>query len=158
MMFLILGLGSLGLVYADEDIGVFANTNTDTIQFIDPITNTATEPLLVDELRSKGGDLLDVVITSDGKTSIVSSWAGSRVFFIDISAGFSSPPTFLGSTRAGMMAEDLVITPDDKYVLVTDGEFEFGVSVIEIATRKFIRCNKLGWRDAVAIAITPDGQ
>ncbi|MFC2146694.1 hypothetical protein ACFLRT_04965, partial [Acidobacteriota bacterium] len=126
--------------------------------FIDPVTNIATDPLLVDELRRKGGTLLDVVITSDGRTAIVSSFLGSKVFFIDISAGFNAPPTYLGSARTAMLAEDMVITPDDKYVLVTDGGFSSGVAVIEIATRKFIYNHNRGWRDAQAIAITPDGQ
>jgi DNA-binding beta-propeller fold protein YncE len=156
IIFLMLGLG--GLVSADEDIGVFANRNTDTIQLIDPVTNTASDPILFAEFRRKGHKLYDVVITSDGKTAIVSSFDGSRVFFIDISAGFNAPPTFLGSARTVIAAEDLAITPDDKYVLVTDGKWASGVAVIEIATRKFIHNNNLGWRDAQALAITPDGQ
>jgi YVTN family beta-propeller protein len=158
MIFFMLGLCGLGLVFADEDIGVFANMNTGSIQFIDPVTNIATDPLLVDELRRKGGTLLDVVITSDGRTAIVSSFGGSRVFFVDISAGFNAPPTYLGSARTAMFAEDMVITPDDKYVLVTDGGFASGVAVIEIATRTYIHNNNLGWRDAQAIDITPDGE
>lgn len=156
IIFLMLGLGSL--VFADEDIGMFTNMNTDTIQFIDPLTNTASEPIFIKELRRKGGVLLDVVITSDGKTAIVSSFGGSRVFFIDISAGFSAPPTLLGFAQTHIFAEDMVITPDDKYVLVTDGLNSPNVAVVEIATRKFIRNNNLGWRDAQAIAITPDGE
>lgn len=158
MVFLMIGLSGLGMVYADEDIGVFVNMNTDTIQLIDPLTNTASDPIFITELRRKGGILLDVVITSDGKTAIVSSFIGSRIFFIDISAGFSSPPTLLGYTRTVIPAEDMVITPDDKYVLVTDGTFGLGVTVVEIATRKFIRSKFLGDYEAQAIAITPDGQ
>jgi DNA-binding beta-propeller fold protein YncE len=156
MIFLMLGLGSL--VSANEDIGVFANLNTNCIQFIDPVTNTATEPLLAGELGSTYGGLLDVVITSDGKTAIVSNFGDSRVFFIDISGGFNTSPTILGSARTKIFAEDLAITPDGKYVLVTDGAFSPGVAVIEIATRKYIHNNNLGWRDAQAVAITPDGE
>lgn len=156
MMFLVLGLCSL--VSADRDIGVFANNNTTCIQFIDPQYNTATEPLLVGELRRHGSDLLDVVITHDGKTAIVSSFSSAMIFFIDISAGFDAPPTLLGSVRTWMYAEDMVITPDDKFVLITDGSLSYGVSVVEIATRRFIRRNNLGWREAQAIVITPDGQ
>jgi len=158
MMFLMLGLSGLGLVYADEDIGVFANLNTGCIQYIDPMTNTATEPLLTSELGARGGGLLDVVITHDGKTAIVSNFGDSKVFFIDISAGFNAPPTLLGFARARQFAEDMVITPDDKYVLVTDGGLASGISVIDIAKRQLVRFNKLGAKDAQAIAITPDGQ
>ena len=54
MIFLMLGLGGMGLAFADEDMGVFANLNTNSIQFIDPVTNTATEPLLVDDIAQNG--------------------------------------------------------------------------------------------------------
>lgn len=156
MMFLMLGFG--GWVFANEDIGVFANSNTDTIQLIDPITNTASDPILFDEFRRKGHFLLDVVITSDGKTAIVSSFLGARIFFIDISGGFSTHPTFLGSTWTKIFAEDLAITPDDKYILVSDGAFANNIAVVEIATRKLISTNNLGGRNAQAVAITPDGE
>lgn len=155
MMFLVLGLCSL--VSADKDIGVFANYNTTCIQFIDPQYNTATEPLLIGELRKHGSSLLDVVITHDGRTAIVSSYNTSRIFFIDISAGFDAPPSLLGSVRTWMYAEDMVITPDDKYVLITDGAQSNGVSVVKIATRQFIYRKSLCCRSAQAIAITPDG-
>jgi DNA-binding beta-propeller fold protein YncE len=158
MIFLVLVFGGTGLVFADEDMGVFVNLNTNSIQFIDPVTNTATEPLLVDELRRTGSGLLDVVITHDGKTAIVSNFGGARVFFIDISAGFNAPPTLLGSARTAIFAEDMVITPDDKYVLVTDGAFSSNIAVVDIPNRQFIHNNNLGWRDAQAIDITPDGE
>jgi DNA-binding beta-propeller fold protein YncE len=158
LMFLMLGLGGLGLIYADEDIGVVANLNTGCIQYIDPATHTATEALLAGELGSRSGGLLDVVITHDGKTAIVSNFGDSRIFFIDISGGFNAPPTVLGLARTRMFAEDMVITPDDKYVLVTDGGLASGVAVVDIAKRQLVRFNNLGAWDAQAIAITPDGQ
>jgi YVTN family beta-propeller protein len=157
MIFLMLGLG--GWVFANEDIGVFANHNTGCIQFIDPVTNIGSEPLLIDEFRRKGGTLLDVVITSDGKTALVSSFLGFKVFFIDISGGFSATPTLLGFASTRIPAEDMAITPDDKYVLVTDGTWASSINVIDIANRKFVRGNYLGWNKfAHALAITPDGK
>lgn len=159
MIFLMVGMGIM--VSADSHgkaMGVFANLETNCIQFIDPETNTATEPLFGGELGSHGGGLLDVVITHDGKTAIVSNFGDSRIFFIDISGGFDTPPTLLGSSRTKIFAEDMVITPDDKYVLVTDGGLSSGVAVIEIAHRRYIHTNFLGTNDAQAIDITPDGE
>jgi DNA-binding beta-propeller fold protein YncE len=156
MMFFMLGLSSL--VSADEVIGVFANSNTNSIQFIDPNTNTATPNYLGGELGSYGGGLFDVVITHGGNTAIVSNFGDSRIFFICLCGGFANPPTLLGSTRIGMFAEDMVITPNDQYVLVADGGFSSRVAVVEIATRQLKRLNNLGSRYAQAIDITPDGQ
>jgi DNA-binding beta-propeller fold protein YncE len=113
---------------------------------------------LAGELGSTHGSLLDVAITHDGKTAIVSNFGDSRVFFIDISGGFNAAPTILGSSRTKILAEDLAITPDDKYVLVTDGAFANNIAVIDIAARQLISPNNLGWRYAQAVAITPDGQ
>jgi DNA-binding beta-propeller fold protein YncE len=156
MMFLMLGLGSL--FSADEPFGVFANSNTNSIQFIDPETNTATPNYLGGELGSYGGGLFDVVVTPDGNTAIVSNFGDSTIWFIDISGGIDVTPTILGSKRIGFFAEDMVITPNGKYVLVTDGGFSARVAVVEIATRQLICNNNLGTRYANAVEITPDGQ
>jgi YVTN family beta-propeller protein len=146
-------------------IGVFANLNTNCIQYIDPATNIASAPLLKGYLGSYAGQLLDVVITSDGKTAVVSNFGDSTIFFIDISKGFAKAPKLLGSTYIGIFAEDMVITPDDKYVLVTDGGFAAQIAVVEICSG-ILKCIKnLGYmkdfgayRQAQAAAITPDGQ
>lgn len=156
MLFLIFCL--VGLLSADEELGVFANLQTSSIQFIDPMTNTVSGPLLKGQLGTYGSGLLDVVITSDGKTAIVSNFWDARLYFIDISGGFNAEPTILGWVWIGMLAEDMVITPDDKYVLVTDGEAPFGIAVIDIPNRKFVRTKSLGEAGVQSIAITPDGR
>jgi DNA-binding beta-propeller fold protein YncE len=155
MMFLMLGLCSL--VFAGERIGVVANSNTNSIHFIDPKDNSVTPNYLGGELGSYGGGLFDVVITPNGKTAIVSNFGDSRIWFIDISGGFNNPPTILGFVRTGMFAEDMVVTPNGQYVLVADGGFSPYVSVI-LTDPTLIRRNYLGSRYAQAIDITPDGQ
>ncbi len=159
MMCLLLGLSSL--VSAKKEMGVFVNSNTNSIQFIDPETNNYyddTPNYLGGELGSYGGGLFDVVITPNGKTAIVSNFGDSRVFFIDISGGIDTPPTLLASVRTGMFAEDMVITPDGQYVLVADGGFSPYVSVI-LTDPQLIRRNYLGInRYAQAVDITPDGK
>jgi len=156
MMFLVLGLCSL--VSAGERFGVVVNSSTNTIQLIDPKNNIVGPPFFDDFRRYLGGNLLDVVITSNGKTAIVSSFGASRVFFIDISAGFDAPPTLLASVRTRMFAEDIAITPNGQYVLVADGGSSPYVSVI-LTDPRLIRRNYLGKnRYAQAIDVTPDGQ
>jgi len=123
---------------ADEPIGVFANSNTNCIQFINPLTQQVSPPRLTGRLGTTGGGLFDLVITPDGKTAIVSNFGDSRIFFIDISKGFSRNPTLLGSTRMPMFAEDLALSPDGQYVLVTDGGFSSVIVVVRVSTRRIV--------------------
>jgi DNA-binding beta-propeller fold protein YncE len=157
--FIILGLLTVW-VHADEPIGVFANMNTGSIQLIDPLTNTASQSILKGEMGTYEGRHLDVVITSDGKTAIVSNFGDFKLFFIDISGGFNAQPTLLGSTRIPIEAEDMVITPDDKYVLVSDGFWGTHIITVEIATRRLAYVKELPWlyEEAQAIAIAQDGK
>ncbi len=157
MMFLLMFV-CVGLVSAAKPIGVFANSNTNSIQLIDPLTQEATVNYFSGELGSYGGGLFDLAITPDGKTAIVSNFGDSKIFFIDISGGFNSKPVILGSARIGFFAEDLAITPDGKYVLVTDGGFSPRVAVVDIAGRYLLVNNNLGNKYANAVDITPDGK
>ncbi len=165
MCLMFLMLVSVCFVSAEEQIGVFANSNTNNIQFIDPVTNTTTGPWLAGELGSYGGGLFDMVITPDGKTAIVSNFGDSKIFFIDISGGFNAAPVLLTpkGVRIDFFAEDMVITPDGKYVLVTDGGFSARVAVVSIYDNGIIapyllKNNNLGNRYANAVDITPDGK
>jgi len=162
MFFLMLGL--VCVVLADEAIGVFANFNTNCIQFINPLTNEVSPPLLAGELGYAGLGLSDVAITSDGKTAVVGNFYYGEIFFIDISAGFCCEPVILGNIRLYLWVQDMAITPDDKYVLVTGkGYYSNAVSsyvaVIYITGRNLVAVNNLGsYMFADAVAITPDGQ
>jgi DNA-binding beta-propeller fold protein YncE len=155
MIFLMVGLVSL--VSADEPMGVMANMNIGSIQFINPADNTVTEPLLVGELGPRSGGLLDVVITADGKTAIVSNFGASYVYFVDISGGFNGTPRVTGSMFTNLFAEDIALTPDEKYLLVTDGGLSSQVAIIKMSDLS-VRYKNMGGKDAQAVAITADGQ
>ncbi|MCX6583672.1 MAG: hypothetical protein NT166_26150 [Candidatus Aminicenantes bacterium] len=148
-------IGLVSLAVAGEPIGVFANSNTNSIQFIDPATQTASASLLKGSLGSYGGGLFDVVITSDGKTAIVSNFGDSRIFFIDISGGFGVEPVIIGKTHIPFFAEDMAITPDDKYVLITDGGFSASIAVVDVATHKLVGIQSFGTAYSNAIAVAP---
>jgi len=161
MMFLMLGL--VGVVSANDGFGVFVNSNTNNIQFIDPATNETTGPWLAGQLGSYGGGLFDVAITPDGKTAFVSNFGDSKIFCIDISGGFNAEPQLVKGVRIGFFAEDMVITPDVKYVLVTDGGFSARAAVISIYDNGIIdpyllKNNVFKNRYANAVDITPDGK
>ena len=97
----------------------------------------------------KGGGLFDAVITPDGKTAVVSNFGMQIVYFLDISNPDS--PTVLGSVPItydtgkvdeggkpivySFFAEDIALTPDGRYLLVTDGGFTPYVALINVRTR-----------------------
>ena len=146
------------MVFAGRPIGVFANKNTNCIQFIDPITQTVSDHLLKGDLGTYAGGLMDVVITSDRKTAIVSNMGDSRIYFIDISRGFNDQPILLGSTWVFIPPEDMAITPDDNYVVVTDGGNSNHAAVVDIPSRSLVRVQYLKGASVQAAAVTPDGE
>jgi len=147
----------VGLVSADEPMGVMANLNLGSIQFINPMDNTTTPPLLVGELGPRSGGLLDVVIMADGKTAIVSNFGASYVYFVDISGGFNKTPTVKGSMFTNLFAEDMALSPDEQYLLVTDGGLASQVAIIKMSDLS-VKYLNMGAKDAQAVGITPDGQ
>jgi len=144
----------VSLSFAGEQIGVFANNNTNSIQFINPLAQTVSAEQLKGSLGSYGGGLFDVVITPNGKTAIVSNFGDSRIFFIDISGGFDVTPTIIGKTHIPFFAEDMAITPDGQYVLITDGGFAPSIAVVDIATHKLSNIQSFGTAYSNAVAIS----
>jgi DNA-binding beta-propeller fold protein YncE len=136
-------------------LGFIVNQRTNSIQLIDSKSNTLSPRYFQGSLGHSG--LMDVAITSDGRTAIVSSFKNSRLYFFDISGGFNVAPGLIGWQYTHLFAEDLAITPDDKYVLVADGAGAKCISVIEIASHDYILHRYIPG-DAQAIAIAADGE
>lgn len=113
----------------------------DAIYMIQRETNTVHGPFLMQELTHHdevtgaplGGDLLDVAVTPDSKTAVISSFSKSLVHFVDISEPLE--PVYLSSLKLEFYAEDIVITPDGRYALVTDGGSSRTVESIDIKNR-----------------------
>ncbi len=155
VMILLFGFAFQAL--ADEPIGMFVNSNTNSFQFINPLTQAVSPSMQKGNIGSYGGGLFDVAITSDGKTAIVSNFGDSKIFFFDISGGFAVVPPIIGEAYIPFFAEDIVITPDDMWVLVTDGGFSSRVAAVNIATGAIVNNNTKN-QYANAVAITPDGK
>jgi len=122
---------------------------------VDVATDTLYGPFLEGQLGPPGGGLLDVAVTPDGSTAIVSNFGNSTVFFIDV-----SNPTnlhLLGSLNISFFAEDIAITSDGQFALVTDGGLASQLASIDIATRTLVEVEDLGGTDAQAVAVAPDG-
>ncbi len=106
------------------------------IAIVDPGTQEASAPLLVDELGSVGGGRFDAVIAPDGKTTLVSNFGDSTVFFLDTSDPAS--PSVAGSVELEFFAEDMAIDPKGKFALVSDGGFSPKLAVLDLASRSLV--------------------
>jgi hypothetical protein len=113
-----------------QTFGVVALSTVGSIAIIDGETQTASAPLLTGELGTYGGGLLDVAISPDGATTLVSNFGDDLVFFIDTSD--PEAPEVTGSVEIGFSAEDIDFTPNGEYALVTDGGFSSKVAVIDV--------------------------
>jgi DNA-binding beta-propeller fold protein YncE len=88
--------------------------------------------LLTGELGTEGGQRLDMVITPDGQKAAITNFGDSAVFLIDISNPIA--PSLITSVTTPMFAEDMAVTADGKYILVTDGGFSPIIVTIDIAS------------------------
>lgn len=101
---------------------------------------------------TEGDILCDAVVWGD--IAVISNF-GKGLFFIDI----SNPESFtlLGSIDIpDFFEEDIDITPDGKYVLVTDGGFGNTVHVVSAITREYV--GSLEVSSSQAVAVSSDGK
>jgi DNA-binding beta-propeller fold protein YncE len=116
--------------------GVYALTNASAIMVVDARTFLTYGPFLEGQLGSTGGGLFDVVRTKTGGKAIVSNFGDSQIHFIDMRV--PGAPAYLGATDIPFFAEDMAISPNQKYVLVTDGGFSPRVVTVNAATRALV--------------------
>jgi hypothetical protein len=101
---------------------------------VNGVTRAVSGPFLKGQLGSEGGGLFDVAITPNASTALISNFGDSRVNFISLLN--PQAPVFLGRVNIGFFAEDIAITGDGKWALVTDGGFTSRIAVVNIATRR----------------------
>lgn len=155
--------GSRSEAVVSQTFGVVAMSNVGSIGILDGQTQALTSVKFTGELGSYGGGLFDVAITPDGKTTLVSNFGDAKVYFIDTTN--PTAPALLGSVTTSYMdasappaevkvfAEDIAITPDGRYALVTDGGFCPKIFVIDIASRTIASI----FDDTDAAAVPPIG-
>lgn len=129
--------------------------NQGSIGLVNTDTGYAHGPFLKGQLGSEGGGLFDAVVTPDGKTAVVSGFGDSRVHFIDLTD--LAAPALLGHVNIEMFAEDLSLTRDGRYAIVTDGGFNRNVVVLDVQARTIVDVAQ--HRDVYACgnAVAPDG-
>jgi hypothetical protein len=112
-------------------------------------------PMLQGQLGSDGGRRLDIAITPDHKTALISNFGDSAVFFVDVTNPIS--PSLITSVTLPFYAEDIDISADGKYALVTDGSFSPRVASINVPSATLVYTAELSTRYANAVVVAPDG-
>jgi sugar lactone lactonase YvrE len=96
--------------------GVVLDMASRALYLIDGATATVRGPFLAGTM-----DVLDAVITLDQRTLIVSDFSGFKVWFLDITGESPQPLGAVDFTASGFNPADLALSPDGRYVLVSDG-------------------------------------
>lgn len=135
--------------------GIVVNVNHCSLQMINPASNKVSAPfgrMFIKPLSNA----MDVAITPDGKTALVSLFVERCVLFFDIHN--PAEPHCLGSVYFPFFAEDIDISADGKYAFVTSGGGSYSVGVIDIPNRTQLGVCSLGGAMAQAVAAVPDGR
>ncbi len=135
------------------NFAIVTNINDNSINTIDVATNTITGPYLGGSLGS--GFLLDPVITPDGNTALISNFIDQTVYFVDVTN--ANNPSVTGSVNVGFFVEDIALTPDGAFALVTDGGGSSPIAVIDVSAQSLIQTLNISPRYAQAVAIAPNG-
>jgi DNA-binding beta-propeller fold protein YncE len=140
-----------------HNFGVVALNNTGSICILDGSDLKISAPLLTGKFGNYVGGLYDVVISPDGKTTVVSNFGDSMVYFIDTSN--PSSPRVRGSAEIGFFAEDMDVTPDGRYLLVTNGGFASRIAVLDLDSQKVVENDApVATLYHNAVSASPDGR
>lgn len=138
-----------------DDWVITVNISDASMHVVNATDNSAYGPFLVGQLGEPNEGLLDVAVTPDGKTALLSNFGAEKVYFVDVTNPVS--PSLLGSVDTPMFAEDIAITPDGAFALATDGGFSSLVASIDIISRTLVYTLDLDTRDAQAVDVAPNG-
>jgi DNA-binding beta-propeller fold protein YncE len=133
---------------------VTVNISDTTIHTLNPTDSTVYGPFLEGQLGPPD-NLLDIAVTPNGTTALVSSFASNTLYLIDVSD--PTAPSLLGSVTLPMYAEDIAITKDGRFALVADGGFSSLVASVDILSRTLVYTSDLAPGMAQAVDVAPNG-
>jgi DNA-binding beta-propeller fold protein YncE len=145
--------------------GIVANcgsgTTNSTIQTIDLGTTPGTVygPFLSGtSVTGLGGDggLFEVAVVPGGQYALVSNFGDSIIYRVDISN--LTNPVLTDFIEIGFFAEDIAISPNGQFAVVTDGGFSDNLAFINLSTFNSSGTSTLTDGGAQAVAIGPDNQ
>jgi hypothetical protein len=132
-----------------------ANMVTSNLSIVNTANGVVYGPFLQGQLGTDGGGRFDIAVTPDGRTALISNFGDGAVFFVNVSDPIH--PSLITSVTIPFFAEDIDISPDGKYALVTDGGFSNQVAAINILSATQVITAQLGNAQAQAVEIAPDG-
>ncbi|MGX2041744.1 hypothetical protein ACWJKU_16675 [Methylocaldum sp. MU1018] len=135
-----------------KTLGLVADDVTRTVTVFDADTDTVLGSVIT---SGAGFGMGDVQITPDQTRGFVTNF-NSEIFVIDLTA---SPPRLAEGPNPIPISnpgEDLAISPDGKFLLVSDGGVSGPISVIEIASQTEVHTLSVG-SDTTSIEVCSDG-
>lgn len=116
-------------------IGLVANNGTPGVSVFNADTNTSLGSVA---LPASGGPRGDVALTANGGLGFVTDFQ-ARVFVVDLSNP-SAPHLAAGTNTIPISnpGEDIAVTPDQKFLVVSDGSSLSPLSIVDIGTRSQI--------------------
>jgi DNA-binding beta-propeller fold protein YncE len=130
------------------------NFSDTTIHTVNTANSTVYGPFLEGQL-GPSQSLLDIAVTPDGTTALVSSFISQMLYVIDVSD--PTTPSLLGSVELPMFAEDIAITQDSRFALVTDGGSNSLVASVDILSRTLAYTTDVSPAYAQAVDVAPNG-
>lgn len=134
-----------------SQIGVVANDSTKTVTVFDPVTDAVIGAVNIPTSSLIG----DVEILPEEELAFVTAYQSRQVFVIDLSGTPALAPG-INAIPVATSGEDLSITPDGKFLLVSDGSGIQPISVIDVATRTQIGTFDAG-SDHTSVEVADDG-
>lgn len=128
---------------------------TGTLEMIDTATDTVHGPFLAGELGESGGALLDVAVTPDGRTALITNFGYQAVYFVDVTQPLT--PSVITSVTLPLLAEDIALTHDGRFAVVTDGGTDSPIVSVDVLSRRLAYTLSLPALNAQAVDIAPDG-
>ena len=151
--FLVLML--FGPVNASAEWAVVVNSDDRTISTIDLSTTPPQVhgPFLAGQLGNDGL-LLDIEVTPDGQHALVGNFHMQKLYLINLSNPLN--PVVENSVNVTFYVEDIAVTHDGKYALVTDGGDVNKMAVVNLSTFALEIVYNLTTGYAQAVTVAPD--
>ncbi len=128
-----------------------------SILLINPFNHSVSGPFLSGQLTDVGQSASVTVITSDGKTGIVGSYERKKLYFIDLSN--SNNPVISGELTLSLSPEDIAISPNNRYALITNGSNSSTlICSVHIPSRTLVQELDVDPVLPSSVAIAPDGR
>jgi len=127
-------------------LGMYIDDNTSLLHVFD-----VSQDVLLGKVpipNNSGNGTWDVAMTPDGSLAFVSDYEGQSVWVVDLQT--ISLATWGNPISLATAAQDLDVTPDGRYLLVSGGDGSSRISVVDIAARRLVGSSASGSWNAVA--------